>query len=80
VDDAQGDQVVADPAVQLAAQRVVGGHQQGVGAVGGQGDVGGRGGVHRLLGVAADDAPCWSYSARTVVSPSRSRRLACCSH
>ena len=56
LDDAEGDEVVADPAVQLAAQRVVGGHQQRVGAAGGQGDVGGRGGVHHLLRVAADDA------------------------
>ena len=55
-DDAQGDEVVADAAGQLAAQRVLGRHQQGVGAVGGQGDVGGRGGVHHLLGVAAEDA------------------------
>ena len=56
LDDAEVDQVVADPAVQLAAQRVIGGHQQDVGAARGQGDVGGRGGVHDLLGVAADDA------------------------
>jgi hypothetical protein len=34
---------------------VVGGHQQGVGPAGGQGDVGGRGGVRHLLRVAADD-------------------------
>ena len=54
-DDAQGDEVVADAAVQLAAQRVVRGHQQGVGAARGQRDVGGRGGVHHLLRVAADD-------------------------
>ena len=54
-DDAQGDEVVADAAVQLAAQRVVRGHQQRVGAAGGQGDVGGRGGVHHLLRLAADD-------------------------
>ena len=56
LDDAEGGEVLADPAVQLAAQRVIGGHQQGVGAARGQGDVGGRGGVHDLLGVAADDA------------------------
>ena len=56
LDDAQGDEVVADAAGQLAAQRVLGGHEQGVGAVGGQGDVGGRGGVDHLLGVAAVDA------------------------
>ena len=56
LDDAQGDEVVADAAVQLAAQRVVRGHQQGVGAAGGQRDVGGRGGVHHLLRVPADDA------------------------
>ena len=56
LDDAEGDEVLADPAVQLAAQRVIGGHQQRVGAAGGQGDVGGRGGVHDLLRLAADDA------------------------
>ena len=56
LDDAHGDEVVADAAVQLAAQRVIGGHQQRVGAACGQGDVGGRGGVHDLLGVSADDA------------------------
>ena len=56
LDDAQGDEVVADAAVQLAAQRVVRGHQQRVGAARGQRDVGGRGGVHHLLRVAADDA------------------------
>ena len=55
LDDAEGDEVVADAAVQLAAQRVVGGHQQGVGAAGGEGDVGVRGGVHHLLRVSADD-------------------------
>ena len=55
-DDAQADEVVADAAGQFAAQRVLGGHQQRVGAVGGQRDVGGRGGVHHLLGVAAEDA------------------------
>jgi hypothetical protein len=52
-DDAEGDEVVADAAGQLAAQRVADGHQQRVGAVGGQGDVGG--GRH-LLGAAAGDA------------------------
>ena len=56
LDDAQGDEVIADAAGQLAAQRMLGRHEQGVGAVGGQGDVGGRGGVHHLLGVAAEDA------------------------
>ena len=55
LDDAEADQVVADAAGQLPAQRVVGGHQQRVGAVGGQRDVGGRGGVHHLLRVPADD-------------------------
>ena len=55
LDDAEADQVVADAAGQLAAQRVVGGHQQRVGAAGGEGDVGGRGGVHHLLRVAAGD-------------------------
>ena len=54
-DDAQGDEVLADAAVQLAAQRVIRRHQQRVGAPGGQGDVGGRGGVHHLLRLAADD-------------------------
>ncbi len=54
-DDAQLDEVVADAAGQFAAQRMVGGHQQDVGAVGGQRDVGGRGGVHHLLRLAADD-------------------------
>ena len=56
LDDAQGDEVIADAAGQLAAQRMLGRHEQGVGAVGGQGDVGGRGGVHHLLGVSAEDA------------------------
>ena len=55
-DDAEGDEVVADAAAQFAAQRVIGGHQQHVGAIGGQRDVGGRGGVHHLLRVPADDA------------------------
>ncbi len=55
-DDAQGDQVVADAAAQFPAQRVLGGHQQHIGALGGQRDVGGRGGVHHLLGVPACDA------------------------
>ena len=55
-DDAQGDEVLADAAGQLAAQRVVGGHQQGVGAVRGEGDVGGRGGVHHLLRLPGVDA------------------------
>jgi hypothetical protein len=54
-DDAEGDEVVADAAVQLAPQRVAGGHEERVGASGGQGGVGGRGGVHRLLRVAAVD-------------------------
>jgi len=55
VDGAEGDEVVADPAAQLAAQRVVRRHQQRVGAACGQGDVGGRGGVHHLLGFPAED-------------------------
>ena len=54
-DDAELHEVVADAAGQFAAQRMVGGHQQDVGAVGGQRDVGGRGGVHHLLRLAADD-------------------------
>ena len=53
--DAEGDEVVADAAVQFAAQRVIGGHQQGVGAAGGEGDVGGCGSVDHLLRVAAGD-------------------------
>ena len=56
LDDAHGDEVLADAAGQLAAQRVVRGHQQRVGAVGGQRGVGGRGGVHHLPGFSADDA------------------------
>ena len=55
LDDAQADQVVADAAGQFPAQRVVGGHQQHVGAVQGQREVGGCGGVHHLLRVAAAD-------------------------
>ena len=54
-DDAHGDEVLADAAVQLAAQRVIRRHQQRVGAAGGQGDVCGRGGIHHLLRLAADD-------------------------
>jgi hypothetical protein len=54
-DDAQLHEVIADAAGQFAAQRMVGGHQQDVGAVGGQGDVGGRGGGRHLLRLAADD-------------------------
>ena len=55
-DDAEGDEVVADAAAQFPAQRVIGGHQQHIGAIGGQRDVGGRGGVHHLLRFPADDA------------------------
>ena len=54
-DDAEADQVVADAAGQFPAQRVLGGHQQRVGAIGGERDVGGRGGVHHLLRFPADD-------------------------
>ena len=54
-DDAEADQVLTDPAGQLAAQRMVGGHQQRVGAVQGEREVGGRGGVHHLLRLAAAD-------------------------
>ena len=54
-DDAQGDEVVADAAVEFAAQRVVGGHQQGVGAAHEKRDVGLRGGVHHLLRVSPND-------------------------
>ena len=55
-DDAHVDQVVPDPAAQFPAQRVIGGHQQHIGAIGGQRDVGGRGGVHHLLRFPAEDA------------------------
>ena len=79
-DDAEGDEVLADAAVQFAAQRVVRGHQQRVGAVQGQREVGGRGGVHHLLGRrrrgsgrAGRTRPArWCLRAR-------SRRLAACS-
>ena len=54
-DQAQADQVVADAAGQLAAQAVIGRHQQDVGALKGQGGIGGRGGVHHLLRGAAVD-------------------------
>ena len=47
--DAQLDKVVAGAAGQFAAQRMVGGHQQDVGAVGGQRDVGGRGARRRSV-------------------------------
>ena len=55
LDDAEGDEVLADAAVQFAAQRMVRGHQQRVGAVQGEREVGGRCGVHHLLGRAAAD-------------------------
>ena len=55
LDDAQADQVLADAPGQFPAQRVVGGHQQHVGAVQGQREVVGRGGVHHLLRVTAAD-------------------------
>ena len=55
-DDAEADQFVTDAAGQFAAQRVVGGHQQRVGAACGEGDVGVRGGVDHLLRVPAEDA------------------------
>ena len=54
-DDAQLDEVVADAAGQFAAQRVVGGHQQHIGALGGKGGIGGRRSVHHLLRVTAAD-------------------------
>ena len=54
-DDAQADQVIADAAGQFPAQRVVGRHQQHIGAVQGEREVVGRGGVHHLLRVAAAD-------------------------
>jgi hypothetical protein len=54
-DGAEGDEVLADAAVQFAAQRVVRGHQQRVHPVQGQREVGGCGGVHHLLGLAAVD-------------------------
>ena len=55
LDHAEADQVIADAAGQLPAQRVVGGHQQRVRAVQGEREVGGRGGVHHLLRLPADD-------------------------
>ena len=55
LDDAEADQVVADAAGQFPAQRVVGGHQQDIGALGGQRQVGGRGGIGHLLRLAAED-------------------------
>ena len=56
LDDAKLNEIVADAAVQLAAQRVIRGHQQGIGAADRQSNVGGRGGVHHLLRLAPDDA------------------------
>ena len=56
LDEAEGDEVVADAPVKFAAQSVVGGHEERVGAAGCEGDVGGRGGVHRLLWIAGVDA------------------------
>ena len=55
MDDAEADQVIADAAGQLPAQRVIGGHQQHIGAVQGEREVVGRGGVHHLLRVTAAD-------------------------
>ena len=55
LDDAEADQVVADAAGQFPAQRVVGGHQQHIGAVQGERQVGGRGGIGHLLRLAAED-------------------------
>ena len=55
LDDAEADQVIADAAGQFPAQRVVGGHQQRVGAVHGERDVGGRGGIQHLFRFAAAD-------------------------
>ena len=78
-DDSEADQVIADAAGQFPAQCVVGGHQQGVGAVHGERDVGGRGGIHHRSGSPPWILPCWSYSASTEASPARSRRLAACS-
>ncbi len=55
LDDAEADEVVADAAGQFAARCVADGHQQGIGAVEGEGGVGGRGGVHHLLRVSPGD-------------------------
>ena len=55
LDDAEADQVLADAAGQLPAQRVVRGHQQRVRALQGEREVIGDGGVHHLLRVAAAD-------------------------
>ena len=55
LDDAEVNQVIADAAGQFPAQRVIGGHQQRVGAVHGERDVGGRGGIHHTFRIAALD-------------------------
>jgi hypothetical protein len=55
VDDAEADQVIADAAGQLPAQRVIGRHQQHIGAVQGERKVMGSGGVHHLLRLPAAD-------------------------
>ena len=55
LDYAEADQVLADAAGQLPAQRMVRGHQQRVRALQGEREVGGRGGVHHLLRLPARD-------------------------
>ena len=75
VDQAEVDQVVADPGGQFPAAGPVRGDQQHVpsGQVGG--DVGAGGLVDGLVGGAPRIRPaCWSYSSRVVVSPWRRRR------
>ena len=52
---AQADQVIADAAGQLPAQRMIGSHQQRVRTVQGEREVVSRGDVDHLLGVTADD-------------------------
>ena len=54
-DGAEADQVIADAAGQLPAQRMIGRHQQHVGAVQREREVVGRGGVHHLLRLTAAD-------------------------
>ncbi len=76
-DDAESDELVADPAGQFPAQRVVGGHQQRVGAVRGEGDVADRRGVHHLLRVSPDDPAVLvilgQYRSVTVAQPQAGR-------
>jgi hypothetical protein len=56
LDAAQPDQIIADAPGQLLAQRMIGRHQQHIGAVQGQGEIVGCGGVDHLLRVPTTDA------------------------